>query len=102
MRVAVYRRAHFNAAHRLFNPSWSEEKNQEVFGLCNNPYFHGHNYELEVKIVGEVNPETGYVFDLGKLSEYIKIYVEIKSDHQELKFEVEVFKTLMPPAEDIA
>jgi 6-pyruvoyltetrahydropterin/6-carboxytetrahydropterin synthase len=102
MRVAVYRRAHFNAAHRLFNPAWSDEKNQEVFGLCNNPYFHGHNYELEVKIVGEVNQETGYVFDLGKLSEYIKVYVEKKLDHKNLNIEVEEFKTLIPTAEHIA
>ncbi|MCB0641966.1 MAG: 6-carboxytetrahydropterin synthase, partial [Phaeodactylibacter sp.] len=60
MRVSVYRKAHFNAAHRLHNPSWSEEMNQEVFGLCNSPNYHGHNYELEVKVSGEVNPETGF------------------------------------------
>lgn len=101
MRVAVYRRAHFNAAHRLYNPNWSDERNTEVFGLCNNPYFHGHNYELEVKIIGEVDPDTGYVYDLGKLSELIKMHVENKLDHKNLNVEVEEFKNLIPTAEHI-
>ncbi|HMP29978.1 MAG TPA: 6-carboxytetrahydropterin synthase [Saprospiraceae bacterium] len=101
MRVAVYRRAHFNAAHRLYNPSWSDEQNQEVFGLCNNPYFHGHNYELEVKLVGEVNPDTGYVYDLGKLGQLIKTKIENKFDHKNLNIEVEEFKSLIPTAEHI-
>ena len=64
MRISAFRKAHFNAAHRLHNPNWSEEKNREVFGLCNNPNYHGHNYELEVKVTGEVDPETGYLIDL--------------------------------------
>jgi 6-pyruvoyltetrahydropterin/6-carboxytetrahydropterin synthase len=102
MRVAVYRKAHFNAAHRLHNPSWNDLQNKEVFGLCNNEYFHGHNYELEVKIVGEVNPDTGYVYDLGKLGNLIKTYVEQKLDHKNLNIEVEEFKTLIPSAEHIA
>ncbi|MEL6276371.1 MAG: 6-carboxytetrahydropterin synthase, partial [Bacteroidota bacterium] len=72
MRIAAYRRAHFNAAHRIFRPDWSDEKNFEVFGPCSNPHYHGHNYELEVKIVGEVDPETGYLLDLGILKNYIK------------------------------
>ena len=72
MKIAVYRKAHFNAAHRLHNPNWSAAKNQAVFGLCNNPNYHGHNYELEVKIVGEIDPETGYVIDLKILKDLIK------------------------------
>lgn len=71
MRVAVFRKAHFNAAHRLYNPAWSDEKNQEVFGLCNNPNFHGHNYEIEVKVTGEVDPETGYLIDIKILKDLI-------------------------------
>ena len=102
MRVAVYRKAHFNAAHRLHNASWSDEQNKAAFGLCNNPYYHGHNYELEVKIVGEVNPDTGYVYDLGKLGDLIKIHVDQKFDHKYLNIEVEEFKTLIPTAEHIA
>jgi len=102
MRIAVYRKAHFNAAHRLYNPTWSDEKNQEVFGLCNNPYFHGHNYELEVKIIGEVNPDTGYVYDLGKLAKVIKKEVEEKLDHKNLNEQVEEFQNLIPTAEHIA
>jgi len=64
MRVSVYRKAHFNAAHRIYNPKWSDEKNLEVFGSCANPHYHGHNYDMEVKLTGEVDPETGYVYDL--------------------------------------
>ncbi|MBK8701589.1 MAG: 6-carboxytetrahydropterin synthase [Saprospiraceae bacterium] len=101
MRLSVFRRAHFNAAHRLFNPGWSDEKNQKVFGLCNNPHFHGHNYELEVRITGEVNPDTGYVYDLGKLKEIIRSRVEEKFDHKNLNVEVEEFKNLIPTAEHI-
>lgn len=101
MRISVFRRAHFNAAHRLFNPSWSDEKNAEVFGPCSNPHFHGHNYELEVKLTGEVDPDTGYVYDLGKLKQIIKNHVEDKLDHKNLNVEVEEFKTLIPTAEHI-
>ena len=71
-KVSVYRKEHFNAAHRLHNPSWDETKNDEVFGKCNNPNFHGHNYDLVVKIVGEPDPQTGYVIDLKKLSDIIE------------------------------
>ena len=74
MKISIYRTAHFNAAHRLHNPHWSDEKNKEIYGVCNNPHFHGHNYDLEVRLTGEVDPETGYLFDLGKLSELIKLY----------------------------
>ncbi len=101
MRVSVYRKAHFNAAHRLFNPTWTDEKNEAVFGLCSNPNFHGHNYELEVKLTGEVDPETGYLYDLGKLKDIIKAKIEKKFDHKNLNIEVDEFKTLNPTAEHI-
>ena len=101
MRVSVYRKAHFNAAHRLFRPDWTDEKNQEVFGPCANPHYHGHNYELEVKVSGEVNPETGYLIDLKVLKDHIKTEIEDHLDHKNLNEEVEVFKTLNPTAEHI-
>lgn len=101
MRIAAFRKAHFNAAHRLFNPNWSDEKNAAVFGKCNNPLYHGHNYEIEVKVVGEVDPETGYLIDLGILKDYIKEEVEDYLDHKNLNLEVEEFKSLIPTAEHI-
>lgn len=101
MRIAVFRRAHFNAAHRLHNPAWSEEKNAEVFGLCNNPNYHGHNYELEVKVSGEVDPETGYLIDLKILKDVIKEQVEKRFDHKNLNLDTEEFKNLNPTAEHI-
>lgn len=101
MRVAVYRRAHFNAAHRLHNPNWSDEKNREIFGPCNNANFHGHNYELEVCLTGEVDPETGYVFDLGVLKDIIKEQVEDRFDHKNLNLDVPDFAERLPSAEHI-
>ena len=101
MRISVFRRAHFNAAHRLYNPNWPDEKNQQVFGLCNNHNFHGHNYELEVKVSGEVDPETGYLIDLKDLKELIREHVELKFDHKNLNLDIEEFKTLNPTAENI-
>lgn len=101
MRIAVFRRAHFNAAHRLHNPAWSEEKNAEVFGLCNNANYHGHNYELEVKVSGEVDPETGYLIDLKILKDVIKEQVEKRFDHKNLNLDTEEFKNLNPTAEHI-
>lgn len=101
MRVAVFRRAHFNAAHRLNNPNWSDEKNQEVFGLCNNTNYHGHNYELEVKVSGEVDPETGYLIDLKVLKDVIKEQIEKRFDHKNLNLDTEEFKNLNPTAEHI-
>lgn len=101
MRISVYRKAHFNAAHRLYNPAWDFDKNQAIFGKCNNPNYHGHNYELEVKITGEVDPDTGYVYDLGKLRDIIKVEVEDRFDHKNLNIEVEEFKNLIPTAEHI-
>ena len=101
MRIAAFRRAHFNAAHRLHNPAWSAEQNKEVFGLCNNPNYHGHNYELEVKVVGEVDPETGYLIDLKILKDIIKQEVELRFDHKNLNLDTEEFRNLNPTAENI-
>ncbi len=102
MRVSVYRRSHFNAAHRLNNPKWSDEKNKEVFGLCNNDNFHGHNYDLEVKLTGEVNPDTGYVYDMKLLSDLIKAEIEERFDHKNLNLDTAEFQNLIPSAENIA
>ena len=104
MKVAVYRKEHFNAAHRLHNPSWAESKNDEVFGKCNNPNFHGHNYDLIVKVVGDPDPETGYLIDLKMLSTIIKENVLNKFDHKNLNVEVAEFQDgkLIPSVENIA
>lgn len=102
MKVSVCRKEHFNSAHRLFNAGWSEEKNEKVFGKCNNPNFHGHNYELIVKLSGETDPETGYVYDLKKLSGLIRKNVLEKLDHKNLNQDVEEFRHLNPTAENIA
>ena len=101
MRISAFRKAHFNAAHRLHNPNWSEEKNREVFGLCNNPNYHGHNYELEVKVTGEVDPETGYLIDLKYLKDIITEHVEHRFDHKNLNLDTEEFRELNPTAEHI-
>jgi 6-pyruvoyltetrahydropterin/6-carboxytetrahydropterin synthase len=101
MRIAAYRKAHFNAAHRLHNPKWSDEKNKEVFGLCNNPSYHGHNYELIVKVVGEVDPETGFLIDLKYLKDLIKVHIEDRFDHKNLNIDTVEFKDLNPTAEHI-
>jgi len=102
MNVAVFRKEHFNAAHRLHNPSWSDDKNTEVFGKCNNPSFHGHNYELIVKLVGPIDPETGYVYDMKVLSDLIKENILNKFDHKNLNLDTEEFKDTNPTAENIA
>ena len=101
MKISVFRKAHFNAAHRLYVPDWSDEKNAAVFGLCANPHYHGHNYEMEVKVSGEVDPVTGYLIDLKFLKDLIKEHIENKMDHKNLNLEVEEFKTLNPTAENI-
>ena len=101
-KVKVYRRAHFNAAHRLYNPKWSDDKNVEVFGKCSNPNYHGHNYDMIVALFGEVDPITGFVYDLGVLRELIKKEVEDRLDHKNLNIEVAEFKTLNPTAENIS
>ncbi|NQZ45744.1 MAG: 6-carboxytetrahydropterin synthase [Flavobacteriaceae bacterium] len=102
MKVKVSRKAHFNAAHRLYRQDWDFEKNQEVFGKCNNPKFHGHNYELIVSVTGEINPETGYVMDMKILKDLIKEHVEEGLDHKNLNMEVPEFKEMNPTAENIA
>jgi len=101
-KLAVSRREHFNSAHRLHNPKWSIEKNKEVFGKCNNPNFHGHNYELEVKVIGVIQEDTGYVIDTKELSDIIKSNVLDKFDHKNLNLDVEEFKVLNPTTENIA
>ncbi|HHG86276.1 MAG TPA: 6-carboxytetrahydropterin synthase [Bacteroidetes bacterium] len=101
MKVTVARKAHFNAAHRLHNPNWDEAKNQAVFGKCNNPNYHGHNYELIVKVTGEIDPETGYVMDLGILADLVTELIENRFDHKNLNLDTEEFKRLIPTAENI-
>ncbi|HBH48126.1 MAG TPA: 6-pyruvoyl tetrahydrobiopterin synthase [Bacteroidales bacterium] len=102
MRITACRKEHFNAAHRLYRPDWDEAKNEEIFGLCNNPNFHGHNYDLVVKVTGEIDPETGYLIDLKILKDYIKQEVLLPFDHKNLNLDVEEFKNLNPTAENIA
>ena len=101
-KVKVYRRAHFNAAHRLYNSEWSDAKNAAVFGKCSNPNYHGHNYEMIVALFGEVDPITGFVYDLSLLRELINQEVEEPFDHKNLNIEVEEFKDLNPTAENIS
>lgn len=100
-KVAVFRKEHFNAAHRLFNPSWDNDKNNDIFGKCNNPNFHGHNYELIVKLVGEPDPDTGYVMDMKALSNIIKENVLKEFDHKNLNLDTRYFKNINPTAENI-
>lgn len=102
MKIAIYRKEHFNAAHRLHNPQWSAEKNDAVFGKCNNPSYHGHNYDLEVKLTGPIDPETGYVYDMKLLKDVIKENITKKFDHKNLNLDVDEFKNLNPTAENIA
>ena len=101
MRVSVFRRGHFNAAHRLHNPAWSDERNREVFGLCNNPNYHGHNYEIEVKLTGDIDPETGYVYDMKSLADLIKSEVEDRFDHKNLNLDTSEFADLIPSTENL-
>lgn len=100
-KVSVYRKEHFNAAHRLNNPAWDEQKNDRVFGKCNNPSYHGHNYEMEVKVTGIPDAETGYVIDLKMLSDIINENVIEKLDHKNLNLDVPEFSQLNPTAENI-
>ncbi|MDX5442495.1 MAG: 6-carboxytetrahydropterin synthase [Hymenobacteraceae bacterium] len=102
MTVTVCRKEQFNAAHRLYNPTWSLEQNQQVFGLCSNPNYHGHNYVLIAKVTGEVDLDTGYVFDMKVLSNLIKEHVIRKFDHKNMNLDTEEFKKLNPTAENIA
>lgn len=102
MKISVYRKEHFNAAHRLYNPDWTAEKNNQVFGKCSNPSYHGHNYDLFVKLYGPIDPETGYVYDMKLLSELINEKVIRKFDHKNLNLDTDEFKSLNPTAENIA
>lgn len=101
MKVKVSRKEHFNAAHRLFNAAWTDEKNLEVFGKCSYPNYHGHNYEVIVTLTGEPDKSTGYVFDMKVLSDIIKEHVLKKFDHKNLNLDIEYFKDLNPTAENI-
>jgi len=100
-KVAVYRKINFNAAHRLFNKGWSNEKNKEVFGLCANENYHGHNYRLDVKVVGEIDAETGYVINLDDLKKIIQREVHDRFDHRNLNLDCPEFKDLNPTGENI-
>lgn len=102
MRTTVGRKAHFNAAHRLHNPKWTDEENARFYGKCNLPNYHGHNYHLEVKVKGEVDPESGYLVDLKWLSQIIKEEVEEPFDHKNLNLDTPEFKHVIPSAENIA
>ena len=101
-KIAIVRCEHFNAAHRLHNKNWSDQKNKDVFGKCNNPNYHGHNYDLEVKVIGHCDPETGYVIDTKILSDLIKKYVLDRYDHKNLNLDTQEFKDVNPTAENIA
>lgn len=101
MRVTVSRKAHFNAAHRLYRPDWNDDKNESIFGKCSNAYFHGHNYELIVHVTGDIDPETGYVMDMKVLRDLIKSEVEDAFDHKNLNIQVPEFQNLIPTAENI-
>lgn len=102
MRITAYRKAHFNAAHRLYRKEWDEDRNKAVFGKCSNPNFHGHNYDLTVGVTGEIDPETGYLIDLKILKDIIKSEVEDALDHKNLNIEVPEFEDLNPTVENIA
>lgn len=101
MRISIYRKAHFNAAHRLFNPKWDDNKNGSVYGLCASPNYHGHNYNLEVRLTGEVDPETGFLFNLKDLKHIIKQHVELKLDHKNLNLDVPELKGIIPSSENL-
>lgn len=99
--LAVFRKEHFNAAHRLFNPDWDDERNRAVFGKCSNPNYHGHNYDLEVKVTGPVDPVTGFVIDMKVLSDLIQMHVLDLMDHKNLNLDLPHFAKLNPTAENI-
>jgi len=101
-KVSVFRMEHFNAAHRIFNPQWDDAKNEEVFGKCALPHYHGHNYELEVKVTGKPDKKTGYVIDMKVLGEIVKREIHSRFDHKNLNLDTKEFKNLIPTAENIA
>ncbi|MAZ61489.1 MAG: 6-pyruvoyl tetrahydrobiopterin synthase [Candidatus Marinimicrobia bacterium] len=102
MMITISRKAHFNAAHKLYRPDWTDEKNKQIFGKCSNQNFHGHNYELIVSLTGQVDPETGYVFDMGELKKIIKSEIEDYLDHKNLNLDIKEFSSINPSAENIA
>lgn len=102
MKVTVHRKAHFNAAHRLYRKDWDDQRNADIFGKCSNPNFHGHNYELTVSVTGNIDPETGFVIDMKILKDLIAVEVEDYLDHKNLNVEVEEFKSMNPTAENIS
>jgi 6-pyruvoyltetrahydropterin/6-carboxytetrahydropterin synthase len=102
MKVTVCRKSHFNAAHRIYNPAWDDRKNEEVFGLCSLPNYHGHNYDLVVKLTGDVNPDTGYVFDMKLLKDIVEENIVDRYDHKNLNLDVDDFVSTIPSAENIA
>lgn len=102
MKVKISRKEHFNAAHRLYNPSWTDEKNHQIFGKCNNPNFHGHNYEVIVSLTGDVDSNTGYVYDMKILSDLIHTHIIRVFDHKNLNLDTTHFKQVNPTAENIA
>lgn len=101
-KVSVFRREHFNAAHRLYNPGWDDARNEKVFGKCALPNYHGHNYELEVKVTGKPDKRTGYVMDMKELSELVRKEIHMRFDHKNLNLDTEEFRKLNPTAENIA
>lgn len=101
MKVAAFRKVTFNAAHRLYRKEWSDEKNREIFGLCANEHYHGHNYRLDVKVIGEIDPITGYVIDLRILTEIIQKEIIEHLDHKNLNLDVADFKDINPTGENI-
>lgn len=101
-RVSVFRREHFNAAHRLFNRDWSDETNAKVFGKCSLPHYHGHNYELEIKVTGEIDPRTGFVMDMKVLSDLVQQQIVERFDHKNLNLDTKEFRDLNPTAENIS
>jgi 6-pyruvoyltetrahydropterin/6-carboxytetrahydropterin synthase len=102
MSITVFRKSHFNAAHRLFRKDWDDEKNKAIFGKCNNPNYHGHNYEIEVGVTGEINQETGFLIDIEKLKTIIKEEIEDYLDHKNLNLDIPEFKDLNPTMENIS
>lgn len=102
MKITVCRKEHFNAAHKLSNPNWTKEKNESFYGKCANEYFHGHNYDLIVKVTGEIDPETGYAFDMKHLSDIIRVNILDRFDHKNLNLDTVEFKNLIPSAENMA
>lgn len=101
MIISIYRKAHFNSAHRLFNPKWDDQKNAEVYGLCASPNYHGHNYNIEVRLTGTVNEDTGFLFNLKDLKYIIKQHVELKLDHKNLNIDVPELKGIIPTSENL-